>query len=122
MIAPNSIPAYKLSDIFDGEDLELLYEHNVKTTRAALKIEALVELPVHIRGVLRCFLLPRIGVNLLLALKDVECADPLELSKARPEDLQNALRAGERLTRTPHILALRDLVKLPKSWSTNEYW
>ena len=44
MVALNSPPAYRLSDIFEGEDLEILLAHNVKTTRSALKIEPHVEL------------------------------------------------------------------------------
>ena len=92
MVALNSPPAYRLSDIFEGEDLEVLLAHNVKTTRSALKIEPHVELPDHIRSALRCLHLPRVGPGLLLALLET-------------------IKKSKRLKRVPHIYVVRALVR-----------
>ena len=110
MVALNSPPAYRLSDIFEGEDLEVLLAHNVKTTRSALKIEPHVELPDHIRSALRCLHLPRVGPGLLLALMDNGFANPEKLAKADPIALLETIKKSKRLKRVPHIYIVRALV------------
>ena len=110
MIASGSTPTYKLSDIFEGEDLELLNAHNVRTTRDAMKSKPFAELPEHIRSALRCLHLPRVGVGLLLALMDNGFANPEKLAKADPIALLETIKKSKRLKRVPHIYIVRALV------------